>query len=115
MRSGFAPPCRSGRSSGSGCATPGPRSGSPGPSPGRWESVWFLEIAQFGYADPTRAAFFPLYPALVSLGGWLGSPLIAGIVVSSGCGLASLYLLHRLVAIDLRLEDARATVLIVAW
>jgi hypothetical protein len=81
----------------------------------RWDSAWFLEIAQFGYADTSRAAFFPLYPALVSLGGSLGSPLIAGVLISSACSLGALYLLHRLVALDFGRDDARATVLIVAF
>ena len=32
----------------------------------RWDSVWYLTIADSGYGDSTaRAAFFPLYPLLV--------------------------------------------------
>src|ERR687897_1030699 len=32
----------------------------------RWDSVWFLRIADTGYGDSSpRAAFFPLYPLLV--------------------------------------------------
>src|SRR4051812_45821233 len=33
----------------------------------RWDSVWYLAIANDGYPvdDPRRAAFFPLYPLLV--------------------------------------------------
>src|SRR5215213_9455925 len=32
----------------------------------RWDSVWYLRIADSGYrADSARAAFFPLYPLLV--------------------------------------------------
>src|ERR671916_793119 len=43
----------------------------------RWDSVWYLRIADSGYGDSSaRAAFFPLYPLLVrglgELGG--GSP-----------------------------------------
>ena len=81
----------------------------------RWDSVWFLEIAQFGYADPSRAAFFPLYPALVALTDAIPSPLVAGLVLSWACALGGLYLLHRLVALDFGLETAGAVVLIVAW
>ena len=32
---------------------------------GRWDSVWFLAIADGGYGDGAREAFFPLYPLLV--------------------------------------------------
>src|SRR4051812_21692195 len=32
----------------------------------RWDSVWYLTIADSGYAGSTpRAAFFPLYPLLI--------------------------------------------------
>ncbi len=68
----------------------------------RWDSTWYLKIAEAGYtsADPARSAFFPLYPALISivsapLG---GSLLAAGLLISWGCALAFLTLLHRTVA-----------------
>lgn len=82
----------------------------------RFDSAWYLEIARYGYDIPDRAAFFPLYPGLVSLlGSIVGSPLAAGIAISSACSLAGLYLLHRLTALDFGAETARATVRIVAW
>ncbi len=85
-------------------------------SPGaRWDSAWYLEIAQFGYGYPDQAAFFPLYPAIVSLAQPLGPQLVLGLAVSSGCAIGALYLLHRLVEMDHDPADARAVVLIVAW
>src|SRR3954464_6735929 len=34
----------------------------------RWDSVWYLTIADSGYGDSTaRAAFFPLYPLPVAV------------------------------------------------
>lgn len=83
----------------------------------RWDAVWFLEIADDGYveSEPNRTAFFPLYPLLVRTGGWvLGSPLVAGIVVSLVCLFAALVLLHRLVELDFSRDAARLTVLLVA-
>lgn len=80
----------------------------------RWDAVWFLRIAEDGY-DAHRAAFFPLYPALVKLAGALvGSPLLGGILVSVACLLAALAALHRLVALDHGEDVARLTVLLVA-
>lgn len=68
----------------------------------RWDSTWYLKIAEAGYssADPARSAFFPLYPALIAivsapLG---GSLLVAGLLISWVCALAFLTLLHRTVA-----------------
>ena len=81
----------------------------------RWDSAWYLEIAQYGYDLPDRAAFFPLYPALVALVAPLTTPLLAGLVVSCGCALGGMYLLHRLVELDFGADTARAVILIVAW
>ena len=81
----------------------------------RWDSVWYLDIAQHGYVYSDSAAFFPLYPALVSAAGPLGPSLLGGLVVSFGCAIAGLYLLHRLVELDFGTEHARTVVLIVSW
>ena len=82
----------------------------------RFDSAWYLAIAQHGYEIADRAAFFPVYPALTALGGNLvGSALIAGVLISSALGFAGLYLVHRLVSLDFDLIDARNTVWIMAW
>ena len=82
----------------------------------RFDSAWYLAISDFGYEVSGRAAFFPLFPGMTALGGSIiGSPLVAGILISSLCGLGSLYLLHRLVALDFDADLARTTVWIVAW
>jgi hypothetical protein len=85
----------------------------------RWDSFWYLLIATDGYGTPSdhaQAAFYPLYPLLMRAGGWLvGSPLVAGILVSAGCFLGALVLLHRLAALELGASHARPTVLLVAF
>lgn len=82
----------------------------------RWDSVWFLAIADGGYDDGARAAFFPLYPLLTGgLGTVLGSDLIAGIALSFAALAAALVALHRLVALDFGDGVARGTVLAVAF
>jgi len=85
----------------------------------RWDSVWFLQIAHDGYAtegDHAQAAFYPLYPLLMRALGWLvGSPLLAGILLSVACFLAALALLHRLVALELGERHARPTLLLLAF
>jgi hypothetical protein len=70
----------------------------------RWDSVWYLAIANDGYpaGDPRRAAFFPLYPLLLRAAKVLvGSPIVAGAVVSLACFAVALVLLHRLTALEL--------------
>jgi hypothetical protein len=65
----------------------------------RWDAVWFLDIAHVGY--PTsyapRTAFFPLYPVLLNIGGFvLRSPLIAGLLISIACAYVGAMVVHRL-------------------
>jgi hypothetical protein len=76
----------------------------------RWDSVWYLAIANDGYPadDPRRAAFFPLYPLLVRAAGVVfREPILAGAVVSLLCFGAALVLLHRLTALELGAPAAR--------
>jgi hypothetical protein len=81
----------------------------------RWDSVWFLNIADSGYGDGDRAAFFPLYPLLVKIGGGLcGSPLVAAIVISCAAFVVGLAALHRLAVIEVGPEAARWAVLSLA-
>jgi mannosyltransferase PIG-V len=79
----------------------------------RWDSVWYLAIANDGYAadDARRAAFFPLYPLLVRVvDPVLGGPVIAGALVSLACFAGALVLLHRLTEIELGAPAAHAAV-----
>jgi hypothetical protein len=82
---------------------------------GRWDSVWYLAIADGGYSDAARAAFFPLYPLLVRIAGApLGSGLIGGALLSTGLLAGALVLLHRLVSLDHPRAVARNAVLVTA-
>ena len=59
-----------------------------------WDAEWFLRISRDGY-DEVSAAFFPLYPALVSL---LGSSLVWGTLLSlvaAGLGAACVFEIAR--------------------
>src|SRR5215207_496601 len=66
----------------------------------RWDSIWYLRIADSGYAgSTTRAAFFPLYPLLVRgvgtlFGGSHGALLVAAYLVSGTAFVAALVLLY---------------------
>src|SRR4051812_18054931 len=79
----------------------------------RWDSVWYLAIANDGYPadDPRRAAFFPLYPLLVgAVNALVREPILAGALVSLACFAVALVLLHRLTALELGAPAARMTV-----
>jgi 4-amino-4-deoxy-L-arabinose transferase-like glycosyltransferase len=84
----------------------------------RWDSVWFLRIAEHGYgsAKGGAAAFYPLYPAAVALLGRVlfGHYVLAGILVSLGASFASFLLLYRIAEERLGAEGARRAVLYLA-
>jgi hypothetical protein len=86
----------------------------------RWDSVWYLRIADSGYGDSApRAAFFPLYPLLVRavatpFGASEGALLLAAYAISLAAFLAALFLLHRLTELELGRRLARPTLLLLA-
>ncbi len=90
---------------------------------GRSEPIWahfdaayYVGIADGGYsAGPgDEWAFYPLYPALVHVVGYIGggghtANIVAGLVVSNLAGVAAAVVLHRLVSADWGLGVARRT------
>lgn len=84
---------------------------------GSWDAGNYLAIAQYGYrASHSYAAFFPVYPTLVRLGGWsAGAAFVTGIAVSLISLLVALYLLFRLVTLECGARTAQSTVLLVAF
>ena len=81
----------------------------------RWDSDFFLRIAQNGY-DDASAAFHPLYPALIAGLGrvFFGHYILAGLVISLLCCLGSFVLLHHLASKHLDADGARRSVLYLA-
>jgi len=83
----------------------------------RWDSVWYLHIAQYGYsAGDNSTAFFPLYPLLVALLKplFLGNGVLAGMFISLACCLGAFYLFYLLVEIDFGRDVARRAVFYLA-
>ena len=83
----------------------------------RWDSVWYLSIAERGYGHTAaNTAFFPLYPMAIRLFGHVtDSYLIAGILVSLVAFAIGLALLRRLALMDLDADAADLTVLLLAF
>jgi Mannosyltransferase (PIG-V) len=84
----------------------------------RWDSVWFLRIAEHGYGTVSgvASAFYPLYPlTLAGVGRAFGGHyVLAGIVVSLAATLVSFVLLQRLAEERLGADGARRAVLYLA-
>jgi hypothetical protein len=81
----------------------------------RWDSVFFVRIAEHGY-DKGSAAFSPLYPSLVWAIGHVfgGHYVVAGLAVSLAAALGAFLLLHRLAEDHLGADGARRAVLYLA-
>lgn len=81
----------------------------------RWDSDFFLRIAQDGY-DDASAAFHPLYPALVAVLGrvFFGHYVLAGLVISLVAALGCFVLLHSLAQERLGEEGALRALLYLA-
>lgn len=74
----------------------------------RWDSVWYLVIAHYGYRPElgvytsARDAFFPLYPLGLRALSDLGlPPVLAGVLFSLAAFTAALYGVHRLSMLEL--------------
>ncbi|MGZ8176762.1 mannosyltransferase family protein [Williamsia sp. SKLECPSW1] len=81
-----------------------------------FDAFYYLDIADRGYSTTSgdEWAFYPLYPALVRVLGYLGggshtAHLIVGLVVANLAGVAAAVLLHRTVRADWGLGVARRT------
>lgn len=84
----------------------------------RWDSVWFLRIAENGYGETEEAAaaFYPLYPLLVGVVGRIlfGHYVLAGVLVSLAATLGAFALLYRLALPRLGAAGARRSVVYLA-
>src|ERR671936_1129012 len=81
----------------------------------RWDSVFFVRIAEHGY-DKASAAFGPLYPGVVSVLGhvFFGHYVLAGIAVSLAATLGAFVLFHRIAETRLGVDGARRALLYLA-
>lgn len=78
------------------------------------DSLWFLQIAQHGYSlHNASAAFYPAYPALIRVVGYLCLEhlYLAAYLVSNGALLAALVILYRLTEREYDEATARRAVL----
>lgn len=80
----------------------------------RFDVLWFLRIAESGYAvGDGSAAFFPLFPAAArAIGLLVGGPYAGGFLVSNAALLGGLVVLYVLTSSEVSERVARTTVLL---
>jgi hypothetical protein len=73
----------------------------------RWDTVWYLKIAAFGYSPQDGTlAFMPLYPWLVrGLGALTGNYLLAALIISNLACLLALLLFYEVALGEVRNND----------
>jgi len=82
----------------------------------RWDSFWYMQIAQHGYGTSRVTAFYPLYPLVMRAVSVLtGSIAIAGVLVSLSAMFAGLLILRRLTALELGESAASAAIELLAF
>ncbi len=88
----------------------------------KWDGEWYYNVANEGYRwddvlpHRARLAFFPAYPMLMRLAGWItGNLVVGGLVVSLAAFLWALTYLFRLAREDIGDADAATAVLLVAF
>lgn len=77
----------------------------------RFDTLWYLHIAQYGYDQPAAIVFYPLYPLLIRALSWLAHPpLLAALLVSTASSFFFFWGLQVLVALDYPRSVATRTV-----
>ncbi len=82
----------------------------------RWDSIAYVTIAEHGYTTSASTRQFPLYPLLIrALTMIVGSPVIAGELISLVAFGVGLVLVHRIATEHVGRGAADATVLLIAF
>jgi Gpi18-like mannosyltransferase len=80
----------------------------------RFDTLWYLHIAQRGYDLPGAVVFYPLYPGLIRALSWVMEPAAAALLISTTAAFFYFYGLLRLARSDGAESSAIRTVLLAA-
>jgi hypothetical protein len=81
----------------------------------RFDTLWYVHIAQYGYDRPASIVFYPLYPFLIHAFSWvLHQWILAALVVSTVATFFFLWGIQRLLELDYPKGTVLRTVLIAA-
>lgn len=80
----------------------------------RFDTLWYLEIAQHGYARADAVVFFPLYPALIRALSFVVSPITAALLVSTLAAFFVFWGFQKLIGLDLPEDTAKRALLFFA-
>ncbi len=82
----------------------------------RWDATWYLQIAHHGYQSLPAARFFPVFPILVAAAsGLLGSPWVAGVLISVLASIVGFEFVRRLTELELGAGAAKNAIALLAF
>jgi len=82
----------------------------------RFDTLWYLRIAERGYDLPAAVVFYPLYPALIRSLSWVVEPALAALTISTAASFLYFCGLQRLARQELSETLAfRAVALAMVW
>jgi hypothetical protein len=80
----------------------------------RFDTLWYVHIAQFGYDRPDAVVFYPLYPMLLRISHL--PPLLASVLIATVAAFAFALGFQKVVELDYRPEVGhRALAVYLAW
>ena len=82
---------------------------------GRFDTLWYLRIAQHGYDLPASVVFYPLYPALIRLLGPLAGPIAGALVISTVAAFFAFWGMLRLARDASDTASLRSVTLMAVW
>ncbi len=82
---------------------------------GRFDTLWFLRIAERGYDRPMAVIFYPLYPAAIRVVSGVMPAMAAALLVSTVAAFFSFFGLLRLARELSELGKLRMLLLVCAW
>lgn len=80
----------------------------------RFDTLWYIEISQLGYARPDAVVFFPLYPLLIRLLSVVMSPLAAALSISTVAAFFVFLGFQKLLRLDLPEDTVKRALLFFA-
>lgn len=82
----------------------------------RFDTLWYLRIAEHGYDQPMAVVFYPLYPLTIRLGSYLMSPIAAALLISTIAAFFVFWGMLRVAGSELsEVGDFRALFLFCVW
>jgi len=80
----------------------------------RFDTLWYLHIAGYGYDRPDAIVFYPLYPFLVRTFSWLVQPMAAALLISTVAAFFFFWGLQNLQCLDFDSDQIRKSLILYA-